>query len=181
MDTLFPATAAFFNSYAQRNGHTEKELRQSLERAQLSYLELGSYMKWFDLFKAQLRKDLAARPALRHRAGRALTVVFNLDSQAVVEAFYYDTFASMSVDLAAIKVDNDLHALSGRAAQLKGAVQDRLDAVAQVSVGVRGSSEQVARSSEEASRAVTEVATAMTGLGSHTTGVRIHRADVCFR
>ena len=122
---------------------------------------VGSYMKWFDLFHARLHKDFAARPRLRARADRALLAVFNLDAQAVVEAFYYDTFASMNVDLASITVRSAGHDLSDEAPLLKGAIKNRLDAVAEVSAGVRSSSEMVARSSDEASRAVTEVASAM--------------------
>ena len=99
---------------------------------------------------------------LRRRAERALLAVFNLDTQAVVEAFYFDTFASMSVDLAGIETRSAAHDLSDEAAQLKGAVKDRLDAVADVSTGVLGASSQVAQSTEEASRAVTEVAMAVT-------------------
>ena len=123
---------------------------------------VGSYMKWFDLFHARLHKDFAARPLLRGRAERGLLAVFNLDTQAVVEAFYYDTFDSMSVNLAGIGIRSAGHDLSDEASQLKGAIKNRLDAVAEVSAGVRSSSELVARSSDEASRAVTEVATAMT-------------------
>ncbi len=123
---------------------------------------LASYMTWTDLFHAQLAKDRSVRPVLRRRAERALLAVFNLDTQAVVEAFYFDTFASMSVDLAGIETRSAAHDLSDEAAQLKGAVKDRLDAVADVSTGVLGASSQVAQSTEEASRAVTEVAMAMT-------------------
>lgn len=122
---------------------------------------LGSYMTWFDLFQRRLRRDFATRPRQRRRAERALLAVFNLDSQAVVEAFYYDTFASMSVDLEAIPTDSPQQDLSDHADRLKGAVRDRLDAVADVSAGVHEASEVVARNTEEASRAVTEVATAM--------------------
>jgi len=131
---------------------------------------VGSYMKWFDLFHARLRKDFAARPRLRGRAERALLAVFNLDAQAVVESFYYDTFASMSVDLASIAVGSPGHDRSDEASQLKGAIKNRLDAVAEVSVGVRSSSEMVARSTDEASRAVTEVATAMTEVARRRNG-----------
>ena len=38
------------------------------------------------------RRSLAA-------AERAISRIFNYDSQAIVEAFYYDTFASMGVNL----------------------------------------------------------------------------------
>ena len=37
-----------------------------------------------------------------HAAERALSRIFNYDSQAIVEAFYYDTFASMGVNLRTI-------------------------------------------------------------------------------
>jgi hypothetical protein len=47
-------------------------------------------------------------------------LVFNLDTQAVVEAFYYDTFATMGVDLAAIEVSGASQDLSDRGAQLRG-------------------------------------------------------------
>jgi methyl-accepting chemotaxis protein len=112
---------------------------------------MGSYVKWFGLFKSQLRRDFKTRPFLRSRAERSLLAVFNLDSQAVVEAFYYDTFASMNVDLEAIEVKSAWHDLSDHAPELKSAVKARLDA-----------SETIAISSQEASRAVTEVATAIT-------------------
>ncbi len=123
---------------------------------------VGSYMKWFDLFAARLRHDRVYRPIRRRRAERALLAVFNLDCQAVVEAFYYDTFASMSVDLAAIETASASHDLSDHATLLKGAVQERLDAVAEVSLGVREASGVVASGSAEASQATSEVALAIT-------------------
>jgi methyl-accepting chemotaxis protein len=123
---------------------------------------MGSYVKWFGLFKSQLRRDFKTRPFLRSRAERSLLAVFNLDSQAVVEAFYYDTFASMNVDLEAIEVKSAWHDLSDHAPELKSAVKARLDAVGEVSHHVHDASETIAISSQEASRAVTEVATAIT-------------------
>jgi methyl-accepting chemotaxis protein len=122
---------------------------------------IGSYMAWFDLFQRQLRRDFPTKPGLRRRAERALLAVFNLDTQAVVESFYYDTFAAMNVDLEQIRTESPDQDLSDQAAQLKGAVRSRLEAVAEVSGGVRESSQAVALSSEEARRAVIEVATAI--------------------
>jgi methyl-accepting chemotaxis protein len=122
---------------------------------------IGSYMTWFDLFSARLGRDFPAKRRLRRRARRALLAVFNLDCQAVVESFYYDTFAAMGVDLAQIPTDGPEQDLSDQAARLKDAVRTRLDAVAEVSGGVRESSRAVALSSEEARRAVIEVATAI--------------------
>jgi methyl-accepting chemotaxis protein len=122
---------------------------------------IGSYMTWFDLFSQRLARDFPTRRRLRRNGERALLAVFNLDCQAVVESFYYDTFASMGVDLSQITTDGPDEDLSDQAAQLKDAVRSRLDAVAEVSGGVRESSRAVARSSEEARRAVIEVATAI--------------------
>ena len=123
---------------------------------------LGSYAKWFDLYHARLLKSYPHRPLLRGRVERALLLVFNLDTQAIVEAFYYDTFATMGVDLAAIEVLSASQDLSDRGVQLKGAVQDRLDAVSSVTGSVRNATQHVSQSSEEAGRAISEVASAMT-------------------
>jgi methyl-accepting chemotaxis protein len=123
---------------------------------------IGSYMTWFDLFSRRLARDFPTKPRLRRRAERALLAVFNLDCQAVVESFYYDTFATMGVDLEQIPTDAPEQDLSDRAGRLKEAMRSRLDAVAEVSGGVRESSHAVALSSEEARRAVIEVATAIT-------------------
>ena len=69
--------------------------------------------------------------------------MFNLDTQAIVEAFYYDTFATMGVDLEAIDVPNASQDLSDHGEQLKGAVQARLDAVSSVTGSVRNATQHV--------------------------------------
>ena len=122
---------------------------------------IASYIPMYDLFCKHLARDLKRHPVLRRRAERALRVAFNLDTQAGVEAFYYDTFAAMGVDLTAIRTESAEQDLSDHSGQLKDAVRSRLAAVAEVSGGVRDSSQAVALSSEEAKRAVIEVATAI--------------------
>jgi methyl-accepting chemotaxis protein len=122
---------------------------------------VGSYATWFTVVRRQLRRDFPTRPALRSRVERALVLVFNLDMQAIVEAFYYDTFASMGVDLEAIVVTDPLQDLSDHGRQLKGAVAEKLDAVARVTGSVRTSSGQVAASSAEIEHAMNEVANAI--------------------
>jgi hypothetical protein len=53
----------------------------------------------------------------------------NQDAQAIVEAFYFDTFAAMGVDLAAVSVGSPEHDLSDRSAELKGLVRVPMDAM----------------------------------------------------
>ncbi len=128
---------------------------------------LGSYGLLFQLFKTRLTREQARRPLVRRRAERALLCIFNLDSQAVCEAFYYDTFAGMGVNIEMIR-DSLLESgdecldLSDRGARLKAAVTRRIDTVAEVSGSVGGKTEAIFVSSHEASRAVAEVAEAIT-------------------
>ena len=132
---------------------------------------LGSYGLLFQLFKARLTRERAYRPVVRRRAERALLCVFNLDSQAVCEAFYYERFAAMGVNIEKIR-DSLLESgdecldLSDRGARLKAAVTRRIDTVAEVSGSVGGQTEAISLSSSEASRAVAEVAQAITEVAS---------------
>ena len=56
----------------------------------------GARAAWEEGVRPQGRRD---RPQVLAAAERALGRIFNYDSQAIVEAFYYDTFASMGVNL----------------------------------------------------------------------------------
>ena len=59
---------------------------------------IGSYVRYFDLVRKHLRRSFPHRPLFRARAERAILAVMNADMQAIVEAFYFDTFATMGVD-----------------------------------------------------------------------------------
>ena len=122
---------------------------------------LGSYVLWADLVHARLRRDYPTRALLRRRAERALGAVFNLDIQAIVESFYYDTFATMGLDLAAVAITDEHHDLSNYGSVMKSTVRDTLVAVCKATVQVHEASGQLASSSDEAGRAVGEIATAM--------------------
>jgi methyl-accepting chemotaxis protein len=97
---------------------------------------------------------------MRARAERALVAVFNLDCQAVVDAFYYDTFATMGVDLVQVKV-SESHDLSDHGAEMKALVRETLVAVSSVSGQLRVACSQMAASSEESGTATTEIAEAV--------------------
>src|SRR5207244_146369 len=80
---------------------------------------LGSYVQYFDLVRSHLRRRFPLRPRFRAHAERAVLAVMNQDAQAIVEALYFDTFAAMGVDLAAVTVGSPEHDLSDCSAELK--------------------------------------------------------------
>ncbi len=127
---------------------------------------LGSYVTYFDLIRTSLWRTHPHRPRLCVRGERALVAVFNLDMQAIVEAFYYDTFATMGVDLSQIAVATPNLDLSDRGSELKSTVRTAIAAVARVTGELRLSSQEMAQTSEEAGRAVGEIAQAVTDVAT---------------
>jgi methyl-accepting chemotaxis protein len=123
---------------------------------------VGSYVTYFDLLRRQLRRSLPHRPRFRARVERALLAVFNLDQQAIVEAFYYDTFATMGVDLRQVSVVDASHDLSDHSADLKAVVFETLTAVSAMTSEVRTATTVMASTADEAGRAVGEIADAVT-------------------
>ena len=122
---------------------------------------VGSYVTYFDLLRRQLRRSFPHRPRMRARAERALLAVFNLDMQAIVEAFYYDTFATMGLDLQQVRIDDRAQDLSDHSATLKATVRETLTAVAAITNEVRSATHLMATTSDEAGRAVGEIAEAV--------------------
>ncbi|MEZ5099558.1 MAG: globin-coupled sensor protein [Thermoleophilia bacterium] len=123
---------------------------------------LGSYVAYFDLARKALRTSFRHRPGFAARAERALVAVFNLDMQAIVEAFYYDTFGAMGVDLARVQVRSSSHDLSDEGKLLKTTVRSALQGVVHATASIRQASEDMAATSAEAGRAVEEIAHAVT-------------------
>jgi methyl-accepting chemotaxis protein len=122
---------------------------------------LGSYTLYLDLFRSALRRRFPHRPRLRARAERALATVFNLDLQAVVESFYYDTFATMGVDLSRVELTDAAHDLSDRSGELKATVRDTLVAACKVTHELKDATQQLALASQEAGNAAGEISTAV--------------------
>jgi methyl-accepting chemotaxis protein len=106
---------------------------------------LGSYPTYLDAVRRQLRENppqlggQAPRRAgwLRRRAPvadqslaiaaeRAIGIVFNYDIQAITDAFYFDTFAALGLDLTSMRSRSARHDLSDRGAELKTTVQESL-------------------------------------------------------
>jgi methyl-accepting chemotaxis protein len=123
---------------------------------------MGSYATYFDLVRKYLRRSFPHRPRFRARAERAILVVMNADMQAIVEAFYFDTFQTMGVDLAAVGVEERTLDLSDRSGALKAMVQVPLQAITKALQSLRIASGQMTDSSQQTSQAVTEIASAIT-------------------
>jgi methyl-accepting chemotaxis protein len=122
---------------------------------------LGSYAAYFDLVREQLLQSFPERPELRADGERAIVVVMNADAQAIVDAFYFDTFQSMGVDLARVSVERPELDLSDRASQLKGIVQGQMRGIVKALDTLRDASSQMSSSSEETSKAIAEIAHAV--------------------
>jgi methyl-accepting chemotaxis protein len=106
---------------------------------------LGRYPAYLDAVRRQLHENPpqigegpAARRGVFRRAERgpdhalladverAIGVVFNYDLQAITDAFYFDTFATMGVDLSEIRRRDARHDLSDQGSELKSNVRDSL-------------------------------------------------------
>jgi methyl-accepting chemotaxis protein len=116
---------------------------------------LGSYPTFMDAARRALRTtppDFAVTPSGRFRgrnqsaldlelladAERAIGIVFNYDLQAISDAFYYDQFSSLGVDLRGRDDGDPTHDLSDCGAQLKSAVQESLSLFIDSSQSVHG-------------------------------------------
>lgn len=123
---------------------------------------VGSYVTHFDLVRRHLRRSFPHRPRLRARAERSILAVMNADVQAVVEAFYFDTFAAMGVDLEAVAVSAADLDLSDCGGELKDRVRVPLRGITTALDALRGASAQMAVSSDEAGKAVNDIAEEVT-------------------
>jgi methyl-accepting chemotaxis protein len=122
---------------------------------------LGSYPLYFDLVRAHLKRRLRTRPRLRAQAERAIMVVMNADAQAIVEAFYFDTFQSMGVDLTKVAVESSQLDLSDKSDALKALVAAPLRGISHALQTLHHTSDGMASTSGEASRAIAETASAI--------------------
>ncbi len=125
---------------------------------------VGSYALHFDLFRTALAAHLPGpkQADLRARAERALLTVFNFDIQAIVDAFYFDTFAAMGVRLKSIAVQSSKHDLSDCGGELKALVKVPLEGIARTLVHLRDTSTTMATTSSDVGIAVSQVAEAIT-------------------
>ena len=130
---------------------------------------VGGFVCIFDIAHASLRRRYPHRPVLRARAERALVAVYNLELQAMVDAYYFETFELIGVDLKQTAAVADRgQDITDQGGELKALVRDTLSAVARVSGVLRDSSKLMAATSEESGKATGEIAAAV---GEVATGV----------
>jgi methyl-accepting chemotaxis protein len=121
---------------------------------------LSSYSIYLRLVRGRLGKSFAHRPGLRRRAMDAITAVFLYDIQAVVDAFYFDTFATVGLDLTQVKTRSPEHDLSDEMPQLKGTVAETIRAVSEGAVAVDAVVQRLADTLSEIGSAIEDVARA---------------------
>lgn len=140
---------------------------------------LGRYPAYLDAVRRQLRDNPPeiASPQSRRRglrrggaAGpdpavladveRAIGIVFNYDLQAITDAFYFDTFATMGVDLAAVRRRGVVTDLSDRTSELKSTVHESLQLFIDSSQSMHDVFAQVRGNVDQTSHAMNGIAAA---------------------
>ena len=139
---------------------------------------LGAYPIYVDVVRRALRAAPPQSPlsdakasAWRRReptpdldaladAERAIRIVFNYDQQAISDAFYFDTFATLGVNLTEIKSDAATHDLSDRGATLKATVNESLHLFIDSSRTMHDVFSSVRENVEQTTHAITGIAEA---------------------
>jgi methyl-accepting chemotaxis protein len=136
---------------------------------------LGTYPVYLDLVHEALRSTppaIAVKPASKlpwgskggldlevlHAAERAVSRIFNYDSQAIVEAFYYDTFACMGVNLAVMGEAGPGRDISDLFSEVRNTVHQTLQTFGASSFEVQDMCSAMNDRLSETGRAITEIA-----------------------
>jgi methyl-accepting chemotaxis protein len=93
-------------------------------------------------------------------AERAIRIVFNYDQQAITDAFYFDTFATLGVNLTEIRSQGGKHDLSDRGPELKATVNESLHLFIDSSQSMHEVFSQVRDTVEQTSHAMNGIAEA---------------------
>ncbi|MEI7743720.1 MAG: globin-coupled sensor protein, partial [Chloroflexota bacterium] len=120
---------------------------------------MGSYTVLEDIVADELRKSYWWNPRRRSKGMRAIKVAFNYDQQAIVEAFWYDSFATMGVPLMSISVERKDHDLSDSGRKLKATILDSLLELQAVAGELAETSASTDEAAASTGRSVQQVAT----------------------
>ncbi len=140
---------------------------------------LGSYPAFLDAVRRQLRENPPQRGGESSRRGwrradgaadhllllgaeRAVSKVFNYDLQAITDAFYFDTFATLGVDLTRFEIRGNRDDLSDRAAELKSTVHESLRLFIDSSQSMHDVFGQVRDNVDQSTHAMSGIAAAST-------------------
>ena len=122
---------------------------------------LGSYGRYLDFVRAELRRSYPLQPWRWWRVERALTKVFNLDQQAVVDAFFFEYLDSVGFDLAAVVPERPEDDLSDRYRELKEGVLAAIRGLQRVTALAGRASARLDAMSQDLAHAATEAAQAV--------------------
>jgi methyl-accepting chemotaxis protein len=120
---------------------------------------LGSYPT---LSRIVHRKIFETLKDGRQEAMWAIDTVFNYDVQAIVDAFYYDTFVVMGVDINRFRHKGPGKDLSDSIDEVKATVADTLSVFVESARGIEGAAEDVGEGLEQTTRSVDEIFHAIT-------------------
>ncbi len=126
----------------------------------------GSYTRYFAYVRSHLNKSFPMRARFRADAEQAILTVFNLDMQAVTDAFFYDYLQSIGLDLSAIRVDRSEHDLSEHYADLKEVVKETLVETARASRMLARVSADMSAAADQTKDAVSQVAQAVVSVAT---------------
>ncbi|HEX3688693.1 MAG TPA: globin-coupled sensor protein [Solirubrobacteraceae bacterium] len=111
------------------------------------------------------RREVSVDAGVLADAERAIRIVFNFDQQAITDAFYFDTFATLGVNLSEIQARTPKHDLSDRGPELKATVNESLhlfidssQSMHEVFSSVRDTVEQTSHAMNGIAEASSEVA-----------------------
>jgi methyl-accepting chemotaxis protein len=111
------------------------------------------------------RRETSVDAGVLADAERAIRIAFNFDQQAITDAFYFDTFATLGVNLGEIQPRTARHDLSDRAPELKATVNESLhlfidssQSMHEVFSSVRDTVEQTSHAMNGIAEASSEVA-----------------------
>jgi methyl-accepting chemotaxis protein len=120
---------------------------------------LGSYPTFSQIVHRKIAETLKDG---RQEAAWAIDKVFNFDLQAIVDAFYYDTFVVMGVDINRFRHKGPGKDLSDSIDEVKGTVADTLSVFVESARGIEGAAEDVGEGLEQTTRSVDEIFHAIT-------------------
>ncbi len=122
---------------------------------------VGSYALLVDLLRSALERDFRKKPDTQRAAERALLKVFNLDQQAVSDAFFFDYLRTIGFDLASVPVTRSDFDLSEYRSELKASILAALREAVNVGTALGDSSRDLRAAAEDLARSATMQASAL--------------------
>lgn len=122
---------------------------------------VGSYGRYLDLVRAELRRSFPLQPWRWWRVERALAKVFNLDQQAVVDVFFFEFLDAVGFDLASVVPERPEDDLSDCYRELKATVREAVASLQRATDLAITASERLGATSRSLTHAAAEATQAV--------------------